>query len=123
MAREIHIYFATTSAAPAAPASAHRIDFARLRQRITMEQVLRELQWWDRLTGHGAQRRGPCPIHEPSGCHGRCFSVHLGKKVFQCFEASCGAKGDVLDLWVRSRGLTIPQAAEDLAQRLGIITE
>jgi transposase len=110
-------------AASATPASAHRIDFARLRQQITMEQVLRELHGWDRLTGHGAQRRGPCPIHEPSGSRGRCFSVHLGKKAFQCFEASCGAKGNVLDLWAKSRGLTIPQAAHDLAQRLGITTE
>jgi transposase len=113
----------SAGAAPAAPASARRIDFARLRQQITMEQVLRELQWWDRLTGHGAQRRGPCPIHDPSGSRGRCFSVHLGKKVFQCFEASCGAKGNLLDLWAKSRGLTIPQAAGDLARRLGITTE
>ena len=87
-----------------------------------MEQVLRELQWWDRLTGHGAQRRGPCPIHEPSACRGHCFSVHLGKKVFQCFEASCGAKGNALDLWTQSRGVTIHQAADELAQRLGITT-
>jgi transposase len=106
-----------------APGSAHHIDFARLRQQITMEQVLRELQWWDRLTGHGAQRRGPCPIHEPSRTQGRCFSVHLEKKVFHCFDATCGAKGNVLDLWAQSRGLTIPQAAEDLARRLGITTE
>jgi transposase len=112
----------SASVASAAPGSAHRIDFARLRQQITREQVLGELQWWDRLTGRGAQRRGPCPIHEPSAGQGRCFSVHLGKKVFQCFEASCGAKGNALDLWAKSRGLTIHQAAHELAQRLGITT-
>ena len=95
----------------------------QLRQQISMEQVLRELQWWDCLKGQGAQRRGPCPLHQPTSPQGRCFSVHLGKKVFQCFEASCGAKGNVLDLWAQSRGLTIAQAAQDLAQRLGITTE
>jgi transposase len=113
----------SAGAAGAAPGSARRIDFARLRQQITMEQVLRELQWLDRLTGRGAQRRGPCPIHEPSAARGHCFSVHLGKKAFQCFEASCGAKGNVLDLWAKSRGVTIHQAAHELAQRLGITTE
>jgi hypothetical protein len=112
----------SAGAVSAAPGSAPRIDFARLRPQITMEQVLRELQWSDRLSGRGAQRRGPCPIHEPSASQGRCFSVHLGKKVFQCFEASCGAKGNALDLWAKSRGLTIHQAAHDLAQRLEITT-
>ena len=29
----------------------------------------------------------------------RTFSVHLGKNVFHCFHADCGAKGNVLDLW------------------------
>jgi transposase len=112
----------SAGAVAAAPDPARRIDFARLRQQISMEPVLRELQWWDRLTGPGDQRRGPCPIHEPSACQGRSFSVHLGKKVFQCFEASCGAKGNALDLWAKVRGVTIHQAAGDLAQRLGITT-
>jgi DNA primase len=105
------------------PGSGRRIDFARLRQQVTMEQVLRELHWWDCLKGSGAQRRGPCPIHGPSSPQGRCFSVHLEKKVFQCFDASCGAQGNVLDLWAQSQGLPLPQAAVDLAHRLGITTE
>jgi transposase len=106
-----------------AAGSGRRIDFARLRQQVTMEQVLRELDWWDRLKGSGAQRRGPCPIHGPSSPHSRCFSVHLEKKVFQCFDASCGAKGNVLDLWAQSQHLPIPRAAHDLAERFGIMTE
>jgi hypothetical protein len=105
------------------PAAGHRVDFARLRQQITMEQVLRELHWWDRLKGHGAQRRGPCPIHEPSSTQGRCFSVNVHNKMFQCFDASCGAKGNALDLWAQSQRLTIAQAAHDLAQRFGVATE
>ena len=112
-----------TGAVSAAAGSGRRLDFAWLRQQITMGQVLRELHWWDCLKGSGAQRRGPCPIHGPSSPQGRCFSVHLEKKVFQGFDASCGAKGNVLDLWAQSRGVTISQAAHDLAQRLGITTE
>jgi transposase len=110
------------TATPAGPARGPRLDFAQLRQQISMEQVLRELQWWDCLKGQGAQRRGPCPLHQSASPQGRCFSVHLGKKVFQCFDATCGAKGNVLDLWAQSRRLTIAQAAQDLAQRLGITT-
>jgi transposase len=113
----------TTSAAPVLPQFGRRLDFARLRQQISIEQALRELHWWDCLKGHGAQRRGPCPIHEPSSTHGRCFSVNLEKNVFQCFDASCRLKGNVLDLWAQSRRLSIPQAAEDLAQRFNVPSE
>jgi hypothetical protein len=110
-------------AAPALPTFGRRLDFARLRQQISIEQVLRELHWWDCLKGCGPQRRGPCPIHEPSTTQGRCFSVNLDKNVFQCFDASCGVKGNVLDLWAQSQHLSIPQAAENLAQRFDVATE
>ncbi|MFI5091409.1 MAG: transposase [Terriglobales bacterium] len=113
----------TPGAAQALPAFGRRLDFARLRQQISIEQVLRELHWWDCLKGCGPQRRGPCPIHEPSTTHGRCFSVNLDKNVFQCFDASCGVKGNVLDLWAQSQHLSIPQAAENLAQRFDVATE
>jgi transposase len=107
----------TPGASRALPRTGRRLDFARLRQQISLEQVLRELRWWDCLKGSGPQRRGPCPIHEAPSTQGRCFSVHLEKNVFQCFDASCGAKGNVLDLWAQCQRLSISQAAEDLAQR------
>lgn len=100
-----------------------RIDFAQLRKQISMEQVLRELQVWDSLKGSGAQRRGPCPIHEPSNREGRSFSVNLEKKAFQCFDASCGAKGNVLDLWAQCRHLTPFDAAQEMTDHFGITTE
>jgi hypothetical protein len=107
--------------AQTSPAPARRVDFAQLRKQITIQQVLGELHALDKLKGHGAQRRGPCPIHEPSSTEGRSFSVNLQKNVFQCFDASCGAKGNVLDLWAQSQHLTIAEAAHDLAERLGLI--
>jgi transposase len=111
------------SPAPASPTACGCVNFAQLRKQISMEQVLRALHAWDGLKGHGAQRRGPCPIHQPAGAEGRSFSVNLHKNVFHCFDASCGAKGNVLDLWAQSHEMTIPQAAHDLAERFGIITE
>jgi transposase len=109
--------------APAAPAPGRHVDFAQLRKQISIQQVLRELHAWDGLKGHGAQRRGPCPIHEPLSPQGRSFSVNIEKNIFQCFDASCGAKGNVLDLWAQSQHLTIAEAAHDLAQRFGVLTE
>jgi transposase len=110
-----------TPAPPASP-SVRRVDFAQLRKHISMQQVLQELHAWDKLKGHGVQRRGPCPIHEPSSTDGRSFSVNLQKNIFQCFDASCGARGNVLDLWAQSHGLTLAQATRDLADRFGIVT-
>jgi transposase len=115
---------AQTSNAPepeqTSPTASDRVDFAQLRSQISIEQVLRELHWWNRMSGHGSQRRGPCPLHEPSPAGSRCFSVNLSKNIFHCFEATCGAQGNVLDLWAQVQRVTIPRAAYDLARRLKI---
>ncbi len=100
-----------------------QVDFAELRQEITIEQVLRELHWCECLKGHGAQRHGPCPIHEASSTQSRSFSVNVHRNIFQCFDASCGAKGNALDLWSQSQRIPLAEAAQDLAQRLGLLGE
>jgi transposase len=118
---------ATELGAPAAPAkqttdpaSAKRcarpkIDFAFLRQQVTMEQILRHLGLLDGLRGRGLQRRGPCPIHaQPTDKLGT-FSAHLGKNIFQCFKADCAAQGNVLDLWAAVHHLPLYEAALHLA--------
>jgi hypothetical protein len=72
--------------APAANAAPRpRIDFAFLRQQVTMEQILRHLGLSEGLRGRGRQLRGPCPFHAPPGDRRCTFSVHLGKNVFRCF--------------------------------------
>jgi transposase len=107
---------------PALPAQPNfPVDFAELRRQISIEQVLRELKWWDCLRGHGAQRRGPCPLHDSSQPRSRSFSVHVHKNVFQCFDANCGAHGNALDLWAQKHGLTLLAAAQDLAQRFALV--
>jgi hypothetical protein len=92
-----------------------RVDFAFLRQQITLEQVLRHLALFDDLRGRGPQLRGCCPVHGKAGAKERTFSVHLGKNVFQCFQAECGAQGNVLDLWAAVHGLPLYEAALHLA--------
>jgi hypothetical protein len=92
------------------------LDFAHLRSQLTMERVLRHLGYFDRLRGHGPQRRGACPIHASRRDRGRTFSVHLDKNVFQCFHPPCGAAGNVLDLWCAVHGLTLYEGACHLAE-------
>lgn len=96
------------------------IDYAALRAQVSMSAVLGALGWLEPLRGSGLQRRGPCPLHDRKERRHQSFSVHLGKGVFRCFHASCGAQGNVLDLWCGVRGLPLYEAAQDLAQTLGI---
>ena len=84
-----------------------------------MAQVLDQLGLLARLRGNGPQRKGPCPLHRGDG-RGRTFSVHLDKNVFQCFDAACGQKGDVIDLWAAVHALSLRDAALDLVQTFGL---
>lgn len=97
-----------------------RIDFARLRRQIRMTDVLEHLGALQRLQGQGAQRRGPCPIHEHSPGDGRTFSVNLDKHVFRCLDPHCNAHGNVLDLWAAVHHLPLRDAALHLAETFRI---
>jgi DNA primase len=105
---------------PAAEEAGGGIDYAALRNQISMEQVLAHLGCLTRLKGSGVQRRGPCPIHAPADTRLRCFSVNLEKKVFHCFHPPCDAHGNVLDLWAAVRRLPLYEAARDLAATLQV---
>jgi DNA primase len=102
----------------AQPISATRpkVDFAFLRQQVTIERVLQHLGLLAHLCGRGQQRRGLCPVHGHPADAARTFSVHLGKGVFQCFHADCAVKGNVLDLWAAIHRLPLYEAALDLAE-------
>jgi putative transposase len=93
------------------------IDFAAVRAAITMETVLGLLGFPPR-SSHGAQQRGPCPLHGSTSGTSRSFSVNLAKHTFHCFK--CGRSGNALDLWAQANRLTPYDAAIDLCQRLGI---
>jgi transposase len=116
---------ATTSVEPA-PTSVNassqpkrarpEVDFAFVREQVTMEQVLCHLGFFDTLRGRGQQRRGPCPVHgKPTDRHDT-FSVHLGNNICQCFYPECGVHGNVLDLWAAVHGKPLYEAALHLAE-------
>jgi DNA primase len=93
------------------------IDFAELRSRIGIEQVL-ELAGFVPSESIGDQLRSPCPIHGSTSPASRSFSVNLRKHTFQCFK--CGQSGNQLDLWVRISKLPLHEAAIDLCRRLDV---
>lgn len=88
------------------------IDYHRLRQQITMSQVL-DLIGFQPTWQRGSQLRGPCPI---PGCppSSRNFSAHLSRQVYRCF--ACRSQGNALDLWAAVRDLSLHQAALDLCR-------
>jgi len=96
------------------------LDFAFLRQQISLEQVLRHLGLLDQLRGSGAQRRGCCPVHSHPAAQERTFSVHLGKNAFRCFQKDCGVQGNALDLWAAIHRLPLYDAALHLAETFGV---
>jgi hypothetical protein len=92
------------------------IDFHALRQSVTLEQVLKQLGYFDTLRGFGPQRRGPCPLHDQPEKRFHSFSVNLAKNVFQCFHPPCRAAGNALDLWAAVHRLPLVEAARHLAE-------
>src|SRR2546427_4714114 len=70
------------------------VNFAAIKQAVTLEAVLRHYQVEDLEGGRSGRYRGRCPIHQGEGRE--AFHVDVRRKIFHCF--SCGAGGDVLDL-------------------------
>ncbi len=108
---------------PAVPPTAAKrplVDFAFLREQVKISQVLQHLGLLARMHCRGPQLRGPCPIHGQPKDTSRTFSVHVGKNIFRCFHANCGAQGNVLDLWAAIHKLPLHEAALHLADAFGL---
>ena len=97
----------------AKPSENAYVDFTHLKRQLPMTRVLDHLGLSSRLRGAGPQRRCACPLHR-GDARGRTFSVHLDEQVFQCFDAKCAAKGDVIDLWSKLHHMPLREAALDL---------
>jgi putative transposase len=100
-----------------ADASRPAIDFAAVRDAVTIAAVLALLGFVPR-SDHAGQQRGACPLHGSTHGTARCFSVNTQAHTFHCFK--CGRSGNALDLWAAANRLSIYDAALDLCQRLNI---
>lgn len=93
------------------------IDFAIVRQRVSIEQVLELLRF--SCSGRGEQLRGVCPLHSSSSANpSPSFSVNLPKNIYRCFR--CGSAGNQLDLWAAATNQNHYAAALDLCERLNL---
>jgi hypothetical protein len=91
-----------TTTASSIPASTRErklrpLNFARLREQVSIRQVLERLAWQPQSVC-GAEWRGGCPIHETPGAQRRSFAVETEKNVYCCHR--CGSEGNTLDLWI-----------------------
>jgi DNA primase len=92
--------------------SRNLISFKELKQRISLEQVLRFYNLFGELKLKGKSHRGPCPFCEAAD--GTPFSVSLEKNCFQCFL--CRASGNILDFVSNREGVSIREAGQILTK-------
>ena len=93
------------------------IDFALLRQQLSLTQVL-DLIGFTPTTRCGPQLRGPCPVHGSKSPRSRSFAAHVKKNCWHCFR--CGAGGNALDLYVAVTNQPVYEGALELCTRLGM---
>lgn len=91
------------------------IDYAALRARITMEEVL-ELLDFRPVRRTGSRVRGRCPFHCSDSP--RDFVANLAARRYRCF--GCQRRGNQLELWAAIQAQPFHKAALNLSQRLNI---
>ena len=91
------------------------VDFAKLKQEVTIEQVFPMLDL--DLKRKGDQYRGECPV-----CDGtdRSFVVTLSKQAWYCF--GCRKGGDLISLVAHVRDVGLRDAALAIAEFCGTVT-
>lgn len=102
---------------PAAGNKLPPLNFARLREMVSITQVLEQVNWQPRKR-RADQWRGNCPLHEETDAKSEAFAIQTQKSVYCCHR--CGSAGNVLDLWVALRGKPILAAAWDLVETFGL---
>ena len=84
------------------------INFAEVRQRVSLEDVLVRFYGLTNLKRDGDKLIGPCPVH--GGDSPRAFHADLSKNVYHCFT-KCQGGGNQLDLVAKKDGISIRDAA------------
>lgn len=84
------------------------INFADIRARVSLEDVLLRFYGIDTLRRTGTKLVGPCPVH--GGDNTRAFHADTSKNVWHCFTR-CGRGGNALDLVAAKEGIGVRDAA------------
>jgi DNA primase len=92
------------------------LDYRQAHRDVRLTEVL-DLVGFEPTTRHGAQWRGPCPVHRSHTEASRSFAAHVDKGVWHCFR--CRTGGNALDLWMAVTRQPLHAAVLDLYARLG----
>ena len=95
----------------------HAIDFAEVKQQVSIERAAEMLGI--KLKRSGSQLRGACPICNDGG--DRVFVITPTKGLYYCF-GKCGKGGDAITLAANVRKCSLREAAEFLAGRSSVST-
>lgn len=98
------------------------IDFAFIREQVSMRQALERLGLLPQLCSERGELRGPCPLHGSQNPKSRSFAANLNKNVFQCHNAACRKGGNVIDFWAAVHKLPLYEAACHLADTFNVPT-
>lgn len=97
------------------------VNFAKVREQVSMSDVLRLLDF-EPTSVRGDQVRGRCPLHSTSvdgnGRRGHSFSANVRLGRYQCF--GCGSRGHALELWSSVREVSLFAGAIELCELLGL---
>lgn len=94
------------------------LSFSELKERVNIEQVLPLVGV--SLKKHGTQLRGACPICKDGG--DGAFVVTPAKGLYYCF-GKCRTGGDMISLVARVQNCTVREAAEFIAERMGMTSK
>ena len=84
------------------------VKYKEIKERVSMEAVLKHYHVLEKLKTSGQNLVGCCPLHQ--GSNPNQFSVSLERNLFNCF-GDCKAGGNVLDFVARMERIDIHQAA------------
>jgi DNA primase len=93
------------------------VDFQVVPSRVPMARVL-ELLGFEVRHRRGSQIHGPCPVHQSQSKRSRSFSVNIASGLCCCHK--CGFAGNQIQLWAKTKGMTVYAAAIDLCKRAGV---
>jgi len=85
---------------------------ARVKERANLIEIIGESV---SLRRQGSNYVGLCPFHSEKS---PSFMIRGGGEGYHCF--GCGAGGNVISYVMQTRGLSFPEAVEDLASRFGV---
>lgn len=92
------------------------VDFADIKRRVTLEQVLRHYKLFETLSGTGTQRKAPDPFNDGPKGKSQPLAVNLEKNVWTLFSKDQRTGGNVIDFVMRKESCDVREAALKLSQ-------